>query len=129
VSASECPEGGLHVDTEMCAVEIDPHEEGDGWVRGEILATGFANRAMPLLRYRTGDVATLRQGAHCPCGRARPLIEGIDGRIEDYVVTPDGRRIGRLDHVFKDARFIQEAQIRQTAPDRLRILVVAPAGF
>lgn len=129
VSASECPEGGLHVDTELCAVEIDPHEEADGWVRGEILATGFANRAMPLLRYRTGDVATLRKGARCPCGRERPLLEAIDGRVEDYVVTPDGRRIGRLDHVFKDALSVKEAQIRQTESDRLHVLLVPLRGF
>lgn len=129
VSASECPEGGLHVDTEMCAIEIDPHEETDEWVRGEVLATGFANRAMPLLRYRTGDVATLRKGARCPCGRARPLLEAVDGRIEDYVVTPDGRRIGRMDHVFKDALRVKEAQIRQTERDRLRVLLVPRPGF
>lgn len=129
VSVSECPQGGLHVDTEMCAVEIDPHEETAEWVRGEILATGFANRAMPLLRYRTGDVATLRKGARCPCGRARPLLEAIDGRVEDYVVTPDGRRIGRMDHIFKDALLVKEAQIHQTAVDRLVVRLVPHPGF
>jgi phenylacetate-CoA ligase len=129
VSASECPEGRLHLDTEMCAIEVDAHERGEGWMRGEVLATGFANRAMPLLRYRTGDVATLRTGARCPCGRERPWLEAVDGRIEDYVVTPDGRRIGRMDHVFKDALLVKEAQIRQPAPDRLRVLVVPHPGF
>ena len=129
VSVSECPQGGLHVDTEMCALEVDPHEETDAWVRGEILATGLANRAMPLLRYRTGDVATLRKNARCACGRARPLVEAIDGRVEDYVVTPDNRRIGRMDHIFKDALLVKEAQIHQTTADRLVVRLVPHPGF
>jgi phenylacetate-CoA ligase len=129
VSAVTCPEGRHHVDTEFCIVEIDPREETAAWVRGEILATGFANRAMPLLRYRTGDVATLLKRASCPCGRQRPVLERIDGRIEDYVVTPDGRRVGRMDHVFKDALEVKEAQILQPALDRLVIRLVPRPGF
>ncbi len=129
VSALQCPEGSYHVDTEFGAVEIDAHEETDDWVRGEVIATGFANPAMPLLRQRTGDVATLRKRGSCPCGRARPLLERIDGRIEDYVVTPDGRRVGRMDHIFKDALEVKEAQIYQPSVDRLVVRLVPRAGF
>lgn len=129
VSALQCPAGSYHVDTEFCAVEIDPHEENEDWVRGEVIATGFANRVMPLLRYRTGDVATLLKREICACGRARPRLEAIDGRIEDYVITPDGRRIGRMDHLFKDTPEIEEAQIHQPAADRLVVRLVPHAGF
>jgi phenylacetate-CoA ligase len=129
VSAVQCPDGRYHVDTEFCVLEIDPHEEGDDWVRGEVIATGFANRAMPLIRYRTGDVATLRKRDGCPCGRSRPIIEELDGRIEDYVVTPDGRRIGRMDHVFKDALLVKEAQIFQSAPDAILVRIAPRPGF
>jgi phenylacetate-CoA ligase len=129
VSALQCPAGSYHVDTEFCAIEIDPHEETDDGVRGEVIATGFANRAMPLLRYRTGDVATLPKQRSCPCGRARPILEQIDGRIEDFVVTPDGRRIGRMDHLFKDTREIREAQIYQPSPERLVVRLVPRPGF
>jgi phenylacetate-CoA ligase len=129
VSAVTCPRGSYHVDTEFCIVEIDAHEEGPDWVRGEILTTGFCNRAMPLLRYRTGDVATLRKNGSCSCGRARPILERIDGRVEDYVVTPDGRRIGRMDHVFKDALAVKEAQLFQPSRDRLVVRLVPRAQF
>jgi len=129
VSALQCPAGSYHIDTEFCAVEIDPHEETEEWVRGEVISTGFANRAMPFLRYRTGDVATLRKHGGCSCGRSRPILEQIDGRIEDYVVTPDGRRIGRLDHVFKDALDVKEAQIYQPSAQRIVVRVVPRAGF
>jgi len=129
VSALQCPAGSYHVDTEFCAVEIDPHEESEDWVRGEVIATGFANRAMPLLRYRTGDVATLSKRGQCSCGRARPLLAEIDGRLEDYVVTPDGRRIGRMDHLFKDTLEIEEAQIYQPALERIVVRIVPGADF
>ena len=49
----------------------------------------------------------------------------IDGRIEDYVLTPEGRLVGRLDHVFKEQYEIEEAQIVQDDPSSIDILVVA----
>ena len=58
---------------------------------------------MPLLRYRIGDVGTLRKRAAARAGARGRCFSRIDGRIEDYVVTPDGRRVGRIDHIFKDA--------------------------
>ncbi len=129
VSALQCPEGSYHVDTEFGVVEIDEHARGDGWVRGEVIATGFANKAMPFLRYRTGDIATLREGKSCACGRSRPILDSIDGRIEDHVVTPDGRRIGRLDHVFKDTLQIQEAQLLQPSHHQLVVRLIPRPGF
>jgi len=129
VSVLQCPEGRYHVDTEFGVVEVEPHEETPEWVRGEVIATGFANRAMPFLRYRTGDIATLRKRCDCPCGRMRPILEKIDGRIEDYVVTPDGRRVGRMDHVFKDAFGVKEAQIEQPSLDRIVVRIVPRPEF
>ena len=64
-------------------------------MRGPLLVTGFANRATPLLRYRVGDVGT-RSKHPCPCGRAGDVFVEVDGRVEDYVQTPDGRLVGRL---------------------------------
>jgi phenylacetate-CoA ligase len=129
VSAVQCPEGRYHVDTEFGVIEIDPHEETDDWVRGEIISTGFANRCMPFIRYRTGDVAVLRKRDGCPCGRSRPVLEQVEGRIEDYVVTPDGRRVGRMDHVFKEALEVKEAQIIQPSARRIIVRVVPRPGY
>jgi len=57
------------------------------------------------------------------------MLEKIDGRVEDYVVTPDGRRIGRMDHVFKDALEVKEAQLYQPSRERLVVRLVPRAGF
>jgi phenylacetate-CoA ligase len=48
----------------------------------------------------------------------------VDGRIEDYVVTPDGRRVGRLDHIFKELPDVAEAQILQETQEAIDVLVV-----
>ena len=41
------------------------------------------------------------------------MVAAIDGRIEGYVLTPDGRRLGRLDVLFKDTQSIREIQFVQ----------------
>jgi phenylacetate-CoA ligase len=126
VSMTECSEGRLHVDMEFCIVEVEPTEETGDSVTGPLLITGLTLAATPLLRYRIGDVGT-RSKHPCPCGRSGDVFLDIDGRIEDYVLTPDGRPIGRLDHVFKEQYDVAEAQIRQETRDAIDVLVV-PRG-
>jgi phenylacetate-CoA ligase len=123
VSMTACPENHLHVDMEFCVVEVEPEQETEEWVRGPLLATGLGNDATPFLRYRIGDVGT-RAKRPCPCGRPGDVFLDVDGRIEDYVITPDGRWIGRLDHVFKEQLDVAEAQILQETPAAIEVLVV-----
>ena len=95
---------------------------------GAMICTGLNNRAMPLIRYKVGDRVVTKTGT-CPCGCAFPLIERIEGRVEEYVRTPDGRFIGRLDHLFKDVQHVREAQIVQTRLDELVLRVAKADGF
>lgn len=95
---------------------------------GEITGTALDNRAMPLIRYRTGDHARLG-AVPCPCGRAHTVVEQIDGRIEDVVLTPDGRRIGRMDAAFKHNEGFDAAQIVQTEAGSIRVRLVRNARF
>ena len=113
---SECPSHRLHVDDDFSLVEFVPI--GGGLHR--IIATGFANDAFPLLRFDVGDIAEFDESDTCNCGLPGRVVRAIDGRKEDYVLTPDGRRIGRLDHIFKAALNVTEAQIYQ--PDRQRLV-------
>jgi phenylacetate-CoA ligase len=123
VSMTECRQGRLHVDMEFGIVEVEALESNDDWERGPLLVTGFANDATPLLRYRVGDVGT-RAKTPCPCGRPGDVFLEVDGRIEDYVMTPDGRLVGRLDHIFKEQLDVAEAQIVQETRDAVEIRVV-----
>lgn len=121
-----CEHGRYHLISDYSHVELLP--AGDGTC--ELVGTGFNNVAMPLVRYRTGDfVRPAPKGERCPCGRAFPLIEAITGRDDDAIMLPDGRSIGRLDHVFKGLDGIVEAQIRQERADALDVLLVPGRGY
>jgi len=128
VSMTGCTARQLHVDMEFGIVEVEVDEETDEWVRGPLLVTGFANDATPFIRYRIGDVGT-RAKRPCPCGRPGDVFVDVDGRIEDYVVTPDGRWIGRLDHVFKEQLDVAEAQILQETAAGIEVRVVPRPSF
>ncbi|MDX2161112.1 MAG: AMP-binding protein [bacterium] len=126
---SESPARYLHQWPEVGWIEI---VEGDHPVpmgeTGEIVTTGLLNEAMPLIRYRLGDRASLRP-ADPASGRLLPLWGRIEGRNDDVLVTRDGRRIGRLDPIFKADLPIKEAQIVQKALDHVLIRYVPDAGF
>ena len=123
VSMTACPARRLHADPEYCIVEVDPVEETRDFVRGPLLVTGLANHATPFLRYRIGDVGT-RLKRECECGRAGDVFESIDGRIEDYLETPDGRLVGRVDHIFKEQPDVAEAQIIQSHAGHVTLHIV-----
>jgi phenylacetate-CoA ligase len=128
VSMTACGENRLHVDMEFCIVEVEVEEESEEWVRGPLLVTGLSNEATPFLRYRIGDVGT-RLKRPCSCGRAGDVFLDIDGRVEDYVITPDGRLVGRLDHVFKDQLDVAEAQILQDTREAIEVRLVPREGW
>jgi phenylacetate-CoA ligase len=124
---SECEHHVYHVDMEFGIVEFLPIEGLPGNAR-RIVCTGLYNPVMPLIRYDIGDVALLRDGP-CTCGRASPTVEAIDGRIESYIVTPVGRRLGRLDFLFKYSRRIEEAQLVQDDADHVTVRIVRGEGY
>jgi len=123
VSMTGCKEGNLHVDMEYCIVEVEPTEETDDYVRGQLLVTGLSNDATSFIRYRIGDVGT-RSKKPCACGRPGDVFLDVDGRTEDFIVTPSGRRVGRMDHIFKSMAQIEEAQILQDSPSSIDVLLV-----
>jgi phenylacetate-CoA ligase len=123
VSMTQCCENRLHVDMEFCVVEVESEEETNNWVRGPLLVTGLSNDATPFIRYRIGDIGT-RSKHPCACGRAGDVFLDVDGRIEDYVLTPEGNYIGRLDHIFKGELDVAEAQVLQETQDALDVLIV-----
>lgn len=130
VALSECEHGRLHIWPEAGLVELlDDGRDAAPGQSGDLVATGLLNADMPLIRYRTGDRATRGTPAPCACGRTLPCLERIEGRIDDLVITRDGRRIGRLDPVFKDDLPLREAQIVQERIDYFRILCVPAPGY
>jgi len=121
---SMCPERRLHVDEDFAATEFIPM----GGDRYRILGTNLSNPAFPLLRYDVGDYAALGDRA-CDCGRPGRVLDRLDGRLEDYVITKTGARLGRLDHIFKDLDRVREAQIRQSRAGHMVLNVVKGTGY
>jgi phenylacetate-CoA ligase len=123
---SECEHGSMHVDEDYSLVEFVPVENQPGSFR--IVGTNWTNPAFPLIRYDTGDIATLSE-AGCSCGSSWRVVSSIDGRKEDYLVLPNGVRIGRLDHIFKDLVYVREAQIVQSQINEAVFKVVKGSGY
>lgn len=126
----QCEHGNYHVQEEYGVIDVlrkDGTAAQIGEI-GEIICTGLNNMAMPFIRYRTGDTTVLKGGS-CACKRGGALIDRITGRMEDIVVTPDGRFLSRLDFVFKEMPFVHEAQMIQETRTTIRIRIVPRPGF
>lgn len=91
---SECEAHmGLHVNSEYGICELLPDDDLPATER-RIVATNLSNRAMPLIRYDTGDIAVLdKGGTPCSCGRTLPLVKAVRGRADDFLLSVSGFRI------------------------------------
>ncbi len=128
--ACECEFHRMHVSPDAGIVEVlgadgRPAAEGEP---GEIVATGLLNRAQPLIRYRIGDWGRLRHEP-CPCGRQMPVLDEIGGRLQDTVVTPDGRLLSRVEGIILGVAHVREGQIIQEQIAEFCIRIVADGDF
>ncbi len=120
---SEDPDGVLYVDEDFAAVEfLETNEPGVAAVIG----TNLSNPAFPLLRYKAEDTVEV-DGGRDPRGRRR--VESINGRTDDYILLPNGSKIGRLDFLFKGQRNVREAQIRQARVGSLTLKIVRGPSY
>jgi len=88
--AFECQEkDGLHIWIDHYLVEVIDPETGERLgegEKGELVLTPLTKEALPLLRYRTGDL-TFLMSDDCACGRTHPRIHRILGRTDDMIVV------------------------------------------
>jgi phenylacetate-coenzyme A ligase PaaK-like adenylate-forming protein len=139
--AHECPEGrSLHVAGEVVIAEVvraDGQPAATGEL-GHVLLTSLRNEAMPLIRYRIGDVAVAAGDARCVCGRGLPILGTLIGRSNDMLVKGDGSMLlpgfvtefirDRLESVLEylvlqhsDLRIdVSVVQRDEPSPDRVR---------
>jgi phenylacetate-CoA ligase len=139
--ALECPSHCYHIEEDAAYIEIveigtdNPVPEG---VLGEVIGTNLNNRAMPLIRYRQGDLATLEPRRRCDCGSNFRALASIDGRVHDAFLTPSGRVVpgGALMDAAYHWRLSLglpvhglEYVITQERLDRVVVDIVPPDGF
>lgn len=113
--------GELIIDEDFAAVELIRFADSDVY---EIVGSSLTNFAMPLLRYKTNDLC--KPGNTLPKGRS---VISIDGRAEDYLILPDGTKIGRVPHIFATIHGIREAQIVQKTISEVVIMIVKNTNF
>ncbi len=128
---TQCKYGNYHINYEYGITEfqeIYKDEQGDRWY--EMISTGFLNDAFPLLRYRTDDYVVMDDSVNmCMCKRPGPVIKHIQGRMDDIVLTPDGRKIGFLDFMCHDDLNIKEVQLVQKQIDKIDVYIVKKDGY
>jgi phenylacetate-CoA ligase len=108
----ECPEGTLHVNEEVVAVELlsDDGTPSAAGEFGNVAVTLLHNPEFPLIRYLLGDVAR-RSPRGCRCERPQAALELGIARREEMISCRDGRRL--------HPRLIRSALERELGP-RLR---------
>ena len=80
---------GIHVWEDHYIVEIinpDTGEQLPDGKTGELVITALSRQAMPLLRFRTGDLTRIRSREKCACGRTHVRLDPILGRVDDMII-------------------------------------------
>ncbi|MFD1020681.1 phenylacetate--CoA ligase family protein [Thalassobacillus hwangdonensis] len=88
--AMECHEAqdGLHIAEDHFFVEVidpdilEPVPDGQD---GELVFTSLTKEAFPVIRYRSGDIASIQRGK-CKCGRTTLKMSRVKGRIDDMLI-------------------------------------------
>ncbi len=126
--ACECDRHkGLHVSAPIHYVEIlkkngEPAKPGEV---GEIVITLLTNFAMPLIRYRIGDMGVWSDET-CSCGCNWPLLKRVTGRVTDVFFTINGEMIDGeyFTHLLYFKNWIQKFQVVQEDYDSIRFIII-----
>jgi len=129
-SFTDCPCGlGGHLHPDLIVVEIvdeDGKPVPDG-CPGEVVATPLGVSAMPLIRFRTGDIASLHSDP-CPCGRNSPRLGPVVGR-KSQMLKYRGATVypPAIASVLQGMQGVQgfyiEAESEFALSDRIRVVV------
>ncbi|AOH53716.1 phenylacetate--CoA ligase [Peribacillus muralis] len=89
--AIECHEAqnGLHIAEDHFLVEVinpDTLERVDDGEDGELVFTSLTKEALPIIRYRTGDIASITREP-CTCGRTTTRMSRVKGRTDDMIIV------------------------------------------
>ncbi len=130
-----CERGSYHVIPEYGVTELIPAAPPNEDCC-QVVATGFWNLAMPLIRYNLRDLVKVSQRT-CSCGRAFPVVDKIMGRDGNVIVTPSGLQLGasaiecilaRILYAMYDMPVVA-GRVVQDASDALTLEYVPDAEF
>jgi phenylacetate-coenzyme A ligase PaaK-like adenylate-forming protein len=128
---------GLHIMTDNVLVEFLDHQQDQVKSNSikRIVATDLHNRAMPLIRYETDDVARPlpfpEEDCDC-CFSGMPLMSSVAGRITDMFIRSDGTWFTGLDVPgmrMAETGWVNQIQYIQTGIDELTVRIVKGEKF
>ncbi|MBN1472511.1 MAG: phenylacetate--CoA ligase family protein [Syntrophaceae bacterium] len=134
VIASECEQHhGLHINAANKYIEIlkENGQKAPAGEAGNIIVTSLTNYGMPFIRYRIEDKATASDRC-CSCGRGYPLLEKIDGRESDFIVTPEGTMVSGIsltDNFGAKIPGVDQIQLIQDKTDHIILKTVKNESF
>jgi len=129
--AFECKKrSGYHIISDSAIIEfvkeginVAENEQGD------IVVTSLFNYTMPLIRNKLGDIGTFTY-EKCACGRGFPLIKSIEGRTDDFLILPSGKKISpRIINVIEDIPGVSRYKTIQETKNRIVVNLVKGEGF
>ncbi len=124
--ACECEKGNMHILTDFVHVEFIKDETSKlENPPCKIIVTSFVNFGTPFIRYEIGDYGSPKEG-YCSCGRSFPMMELKIGRMNEHILTRDGRLIypSYFIHLLDGINGIWSFQFRQVNFDKIDLYVV-----
>lgn len=126
--ASECSlQSGLHINSDNVFVEVVNNSQAVAvGESGDILVTDLSNKAMPLIRYKLGDVGRLSDQV-CKCGRGLPLLNSVEGRSGDFFVSSNGSLVHGeyFTHLFYGEKDVKKFQMIQETMEKVSLKIVS----
>lgn len=127
----ECDAGHLHIHPltgifEVVDDNLKPTQSG------QMLVTSFTTHGTPLIRYRIGDSITLSDSSiQCKCGSIFPLVDSIEGRTNDYILSPTHGKVnlGNISNSTKNTEGIICFQLIQDKIDHIEVKLVVNSNF
>jgi phenylacetate-CoA ligase len=136
VLGGECENSNsLHIYPQYGYTELFPTGTKNAYGKEiyEIVATGFNNYIMPLIRYRTGDYAVLYDNQRCNCGRNYLLFDEVIGREQEFVVDRHGELVSATSLIFGQHfpvfAGLDGLYLEQHVPGELKILMKKNKAF
>ena len=118
---TECTHKNLHYNLDTGIIETKETPEGN-----QMIITSFTSSGTPLIRYNIEDCITFKKG-ECKCGSKHPLVERIEGRKVDYLISKEKGKISlsHLADVIKGIpNSVKKMQFVQDSLDLIVVLLV-----
>ncbi len=123
--AHDCYHCTMHTNDEQLILEtINPNTLEPTTCEGELVVTMLMSNAMPIIRYRTGDLVSLSEPS-CACGLSLGSICMRGGRIMESLITTEGNIISAVSLLYtcKAIPALRQLQARQERLGEIRLLV------